>query len=290
MRSLPGKSTNSSTYGLSSRPAFKLAELILIIAIIAVVFMILLPALSKTSGHDQMQIMCKNNMHQLALASQGYHDINGQYPPGTVTGSAKEPNERLSCLTELLPYVEQANVYNSLDRRNAWQAPSNKDAVSKPIKAFLCASDPRSGKGPANHTDYVGIAGVGVDAASLPITNPLCGIFGYDRTVRIEDVKDGTANTLLFLETRRDTGPWAAGGTATVRGIDSADEPPIGQDCAFGLHFDEKRWFVSRRRTSAMAATADGSVRAIGDGTSAEVLAALATIAGGDNNGLRIDW
>ena len=290
MRRLPGRFSVCSPYRLTSRPAFKLVEVILIIAIITILFMLLLPALQKTSGHNQMQIMCKNQLRQLALASQNHHDVNGQYAPGTVAGSANEPNERLSCFAELLPYVERPNVYKSLDRRKSWQAPSNEDAVNKTIKAFLCPSDPLCNRQSPNHTSYVGIAGAGMDAASLLITDARCGIFGYDRTVRLEDVKDGTANTLLFLETRRDNGPWAAGGSATVRGIDTDDDPPVGPDCAFGLHVGRRRGFVGRHKTSAMAAMADSSVRNIGDGTSAEVLAALATIAGSDSDGLRIDW
>ncbi len=274
----------------SARRGFNVVELLLVVAILALLIMLLLPFMAKVSDQNYTVTFCMNSMKQLAMATENYHTVNGHYPPGTVAGSARKPTDRLSCLTELLPYVEAQSVYMSLDRGRSWKAESNKDAVSRPMKVFLCPSYGGSGNEHANHTSYAGIAGAGSDAAYLPISDPRCGIFGYDRTVRVEDVKDGLANTLLFLETRRDTGPWAAGGPATVRGIEPDDEPLIGPGCAFGLHFGEKRWFVGRRKTSAMAAMADGSVHAIGSGTNAEVLAALATIAGSDNNGLWIDW
>jgi hypothetical protein len=159
--------------------------------------------------------------------------------------------------------------------------------VSKPIKVFLCPSDPESGRHSPHHTNYVGIAGTGSDAASLPLSDARCGIFGYDRTVRARDVEDGTANTLLFLETRRETGPWAGGGPATVRGIDPEDKPPIGPVNAFGVHLDEWRR-IGWQRLCAMAAMADGSVRTVPATVSAEVLAALATIAGGE--AVKMDW
>jgi type II secretory pathway pseudopilin PulG len=291
MTTLRGSYGMGACQGPSSRPAFKLVELILVVAIITVVIMLVLPLLQRTSDHDMNRMQCWHNLGQLALASHNYHVAFGHYPPGTVAGSAEEPKKRFSNLTELLPFVEHDQVYKCLDLKQPWQAPANKDGVSKIIKVFLCPADPGLfEKTIHNQSNYVGIAGAGVDAASLPITDARCGIFGYDRTVRVKDVEDGTANTLLILEMRRKTGAWAAGGPATVRGIDPEDDPPIGQDCAFGMHVDASRWVIGRRKTGAMAAMADGSIRRLWDGTSAEVLAALATIAGGDNDGLRIDW
>jgi hypothetical protein len=279
-----------SYHDLSFRPAFKRTELILVIAIGTLLLMILLPLLHKTRDDDQVRMSCWNNLKQLAVASQNYHDIFRHYPPGTIVGSDMDPLQRFGCLTELLPFLEQQAIFNRLDLKQGWQAPSNKEVVSAPVKVFICMAGYQPGKERFHPSSYVGIAGAGEDAASLPITDARCGIFGYDRIVRVNDIEDGTGNTLLFLETRRDAGPWAAGGPATVRGIDTDDELPIGQDCAFGLHFGGKRWLVGRRKIGATAAVADGSVRQVWDGTSAEVLAALATIAGGDNEGLRIDW
>jgi type II secretory pathway pseudopilin PulG len=279
-----------SDHQISNRSGLRPIDLIVVIALIVILFALLLPGLQKVRGENDMVLLCKSNLMQIAIATHTYQGPFRHYPPGTIAGSAKDPNERFSCLTELLPLLERYDLYKSLNLKQSWKAPDNKDAVSTPIKTFLCPSDPRGNKPSPNHTNFVGIAGAGADAASLPLRDARCGVFGYDRTVRVDDIKDGTANTLLFLETRRDAGPWAAGGPATVRGIDTEDEPPIGQNCAFGLHVGEKGWLVRRRKTSAMAAMADGSVRQVGDGTSAEVLAALATIAGADNEGLRIDW
>ena len=75
---------------------------------------------------------------------------------------------------------------------------------------------------------------MGRDAAELPRGDPLAGIFGYDRIVRREDLTAGATQTLLATETARDNGPWTAGGSPTVRGLDPTDAPYIGPGRPFG--------------------------------------------------------
>jgi hypothetical protein len=192
------------------------------------------------------------------------------------------PEKRFGCLVELLPYIEQDNLYRSLDRNQSWQSGANREAVGTPINTLRCPSDGRDGPELANHTNYVGIAGDGADAATLPLKDARSGVFGYWRTVKFADVADGSANTLLFMETQRDTGPWAAGGARTVRGIDRDDDPLVGKDGAFGHHTGASRWNLGRVPTKANAAMGDGSVRTIPGSIDTGVLAALATIAGGE--------
>jgi hypothetical protein len=227
-------------------------------------------------------MQCQNHLKQLGLACHNYASSkDGRLPPGTC-GAATAPEQRFGCLVELLPYIEEVNLYQSLNREQGWQAAANQKAVARPLRTFCCASDERSGLEGANHTNYVGIAGDGADAATLPLKNPRCGFFGYSRTVTMADVKDGTSNTLLFLETQRDTGPWAAGGATTVRGIDREDDPLVGKGGAFGHHTGASKWNLGRVPTKATAAMGDGSVRVIPGSISADVLAAAATIAGGE--------
>ena len=78
-------------------------------------------------------------------------------------------------------------------------------------------------------THYVGIAGVGEEAAQLPTDHPRAGIFGYDRKVSHENIKDGLSLTMTVVETATANGPWTAGGRATVRGLDPNDPPYLGK-------------------------------------------------------------
>jgi prepilin-type processing-associated H-X9-DG protein len=126
---------------------------------------------------------------------------------------------------------------------------------------------------------YVGVAGVGEDAALLPVGDLRAGVFGYDRKTRPEDIKDGFSRTLMVVETNRDNGPWTAGGRPTVRGLDPAQPPYLGRCGQFGSGHD--------RGGKTNALFADGSVRylLLKGGMSAETFEALATIAGGDEVG-----
>ena len=138
-------------------------------------------------------------------------------------------------------------------------------------------------------TAYVGVAGVGADAADLPPDDRRAGAFGHDRRTALADFRDGTSNTLLVLESARDNGPWARGGPATLRGLSPAERPYLGAGRPFGgTHFAENTLFRRGGPVGCHAALADGSVRFLRAAVSAETLEALATVAGGDAPGT--DW
>lgn len=120
---------------------------------------------------------------------------------------------------------------------------------------------------------YVGISGLGIDAAALPPGHPRAGVFGYDRATRLDDIKDGASATMLLAETVLVGGPWTAGGPATIRGLDPSHQPNIGP----------RRQFGGAHRGGAMVAFADGSVRFLRESIEPEVFEALSTVAGGEH-------
>jgi Protein of unknown function (DUF1559) len=189
------------------------------------------------------RLECLNNLRQIGGAVLNYQNSNNAFPPGTVPNTALPPEKRLSWLTTLPPFMEQKtkdahaaqSLYEQLDPSLAWDADGN-TAVAHAAALFCrCPAhpfvEPHIAKGDSS---YVGLAGVGHDAAELPRGNRLAGIFGYDRLVRSTDLTAGATQTLLATETARDNGPWTAGGLPTVRGLDRADAPYIGSGCLFG--------------------------------------------------------
>src|SRR5947209_12521813 len=100
----------------------------------------------------------------------------------------------------------------TLDPSAAWDAPANRDAAA--AVGFLPCPAVRRERGPIppGQTTYLGVAGVGPDAAARPPTDPRAGVFGFDRTTTIADITDGTSTTLFALDSGHDLGPWAKGG------------------------------------------------------------------------------
>jgi Protein of unknown function (DUF1559) len=174
---------------------------------------------------------CANNLKQIALGLHNYADTQApgkssqererSLPAGTVFNADLSPQQRLSWCVELLPFVEQDNLYRGFDRKAGWDAPANSMASRTSLKILLCPDWGREAESnPPFLTAYLGVAGLGADAATLPVGNRNAGVFGYERRTSLTAIKDGTSNTLLILESARDNGPWAQGGRATVRGLD----------------------------------------------------------------------
>ena len=215
---------------------------------------------------------CRMNLGQLGVALRNYHDIYGCFIAGTLPNESLPPEKRISWHFKIWPYCEGA-VMPQFDETESWDSEKNRQ-VSPDVILFHC---PASGKmripGFASSTSYVGIAGVGRDAPLLPREDPRAGIFGYERSASLSDIKDGTSTTMMLAETAWNNGPWTAGGPATVRGLDPQGPPYVGKHGQFG----------GKHGDGAFVLFADGSVRFLIDSISPHVFESLATIAGGED-------
>jgi hypothetical protein len=228
---------------------------------------LLLPAV-QAAREAARRTESKNHLKQLALAMHNYHSANGSFPAGTHSNPQLKPDKRLSWLVDLLPYLEFRPIYDEMDLKKAWDDPANRKDVELPLALFM---NPSVGPPKDNvHavTEYVGMAGLGADGPTLPVTSPRAGVFAYDRVTRIEDIIDGTSNTIMISECDKDLGPWAAGGDATIRSL--TKKPYIdGPDGLGGQH-----------EGGCQVALADGSVRFVSRDIDPTLLEHLMTIAG----------
>jgi hypothetical protein len=125
--------------------------------------------------------------------------------------------------------------------------------------------------GPAGHpvSHFAGIAGVGADAPTLPIEHPRAGIFGDQRTTRVEDVRDGQANTLMVAGIQDRLDSWAANGPATIRPLSA--EPYFGGPDGLG----------TGEQGGMSVLMADGSVRFLSSDTDPLLMRRMAAMADG---------
>ena len=133
--------------GFRRRNGFTLIELLVVIAIIAVLIALLLPAVQQ-ARESARRTQCKNNLKQIGLAFHSYHGDYNQFPkPAIITVSVATGfrfGQTMSWATAILPYLDQANVYNQYNANVSCFDPVNAAAVVTPIKAFTCPSTPRS--------------------------------------------------------------------------------------------------------------------------------------------------
>jgi len=233
------------------RRGFTLIELLVVIAIIAVLIALLLPAVQQ-AREAARRTQCKNNLKQMGLALHNYHDTYNGFPNGNIASSVG--GWGLSWYMRILPYVDQAPVFNKLTfsgTHPGWSCcgdasgQANGDVIRGVRFAFtVCPSSPLqdlrdSGGGPTEHPQYYGIMGAvdglgGVAVAANRKAN-CCGCCGNQAgtglitssgmlvpldSKKIRDVTDGTSNVIIVGESS-DFILTAAGGskTADVQGV-----------------------------------------------------------------------
>src|SRR5438034_5062107 len=102
---------------MSSRRAFTLIEVLVVVAIIAVLISLLLPAVQRVREAANRS-RCANNLRQVGLACTMYHDAASVFPPGV--HSNPEPFQWYTTTVRnwamlLLPYLEQEALARSID-------------------------------------------------------------------------------------------------------------------------------------------------------------------------------
>jgi prepilin-type N-terminal cleavage/methylation domain-containing protein/prepilin-type processing-associated H-X9-DG protein len=304
----------------SQRRGFTLIELLVVIAIIAVLIGLLVPAVQRVREAAN-RTQCLNNLKQIALAAQNYHDAKRKFPTGARLSVyvGDRPTGGTTLWLELLPYFEQGNLYmkwDDKDNRNNVAADRNAAQVQV-IPLLICPSDAlpetvvenRAAVAPPWSWGFYGVSSYGGNAGtlSLPFNMSRDGIFWIDSSVGHEDIRDGSSNTFLFGERfHRDPefdvrqpvvspvspplaqhGKWAVVATNGVMPNVTLSTPaPINYRVPAGgdssTVLNRICAFGSGHPGGANFAFADGSVRFVGESTPLPTLQALSTRAGGE--------
>jgi len=195
------------------RSGFTLIELLVVIAIIAILIGLLVPAVQKVR-EAAARAQCQNNLKQIGLSIHNYESTNRRFPVGGLSSPLATGGvaSNASALIQLLPYVEQANIYNQADLNMSMQAARNDPLITtQEVPIFICPSDPSSGKisnyGRSNYMACIGAS------ATVSNTNATTGgafhrpagttTPGAAKGFRILEITDGTSNTAAFSEIKR---------------------------------------------------------------------------------------
>ena len=144
------------------RPGFTLIELLVVIAIIAILIALLLPAVQQ-AREAARRTQCQNNLKQIGLAVHTFHDTYRHLPVSNrppTTGS-----KRLSALTRMLPYLDQAPLYNQYNQLLQWSDPN---PTQRATVARARARSPRSSR----HERRGPSASAGVNGQSVRCNAP----------------------------------------------------------------------------------------------------------------------
>jgi len=223
------------------------------LGIVAALVALLLPA-SRGGREPARRSQCKNNLKQIGLALHNYVDHHGVLPPAyTVDANGKRLH---SWRTLILPYLDQAALFNSIDLSKPWDDPVNEKAFQTELGVFSCPSfEVQKG-----HTSYM------VIVASN-------GCFRADRSVTFKEITDGTSTTLLVVEVpAQDAVPWMS-------------PTDLVEFYLLGMNSDSKL----NHSQGINSLLADGSVRFLSSDLSIEARHALISVAGQDSKILEVE-
>jgi prepilin-type N-terminal cleavage/methylation domain-containing protein/prepilin-type processing-associated H-X9-DG protein len=184
------------------RRGFTLIELLVVVAIMAVLIGLLLPAVQKVR-ETANRMSCTNNLKQLGIAMHNFENARRHYPSGSPQVAGY-----LSPQIQLLPYIEQDNIYKLVDLNKGPFDDANLPATRQRPTIFLCPSETQRGEStPMGWTNYHANCGTWVHARGWD------GVFGPNYVAGVEGttfgplgdigpahIKDGLSNTAAFAE------------------------------------------------------------------------------------------
>jgi hypothetical protein len=235
-------------------------------------------------------------IHQFAAAIKAYTQKHPGFPMGAYMRLSNAerfnrkwaPDQRISWMAEIVRYLpqyidefgnDQGRYPMGIKPNQAWNEGANLHAAHTLVPQFLGLKSPETEwfvqypklPGAVAATQFVGIAGIGLDAAEDDTPMNRRGVFSYNHATSMAEITDKPENTIAVLQVPQNyKTPWLAGGGSTVRGVPEKDSivPFVCTD------LDGKR--------GTYAIMANGDVRFIHDDIPDSLFQAMVTIAGNE--------
>ncbi|WP_339743043.1 DUF1559 domain-containing protein [uncultured Rubinisphaera sp.] len=287
------------------RSGFTLIELLVVIAIIAILVALLLPAVQQ-AREAARRSSCKNNLKQIGLAMHNYHDVHKTFPPAFVTPTDPRATTPASIYTDalnsngaqgaganpswgwaafLLPFVEQAALYDAGNIGKGDLVLNHRDVYRTPVSTYMCPSDTGSpldndsNWNRLTNSDYWAAKSsyvVANDHETPTRNSSATGAFFENSNTKMRDIIDGTSNTIAAGERMYHPNNTGVSGAVWAGMLSTTAGSPHGgfaRDCAgtgrLGINQIDN-WnfasaFSSRHSGGAQFLLFDGSVRFISE-------------------------
>jgi prepilin-type N-terminal cleavage/methylation domain-containing protein len=188
----------TATTCANTRRAFTLLEMIFVVAIIGILIALLLPAI-QASRETARRHSCANNLCQIIIATQNYAAAHRVLPPGTIDASgpiqSRPVGYHLSWVVQILPFIEQGNVFDQIDFSVGAYHPKNADMRRLQLKVFRCPSLWSWRSTPAD-CSYAGCH----HDVEAPIDADNHGVLFLNSAIAWKDIRDGKGQTIFFGE------------------------------------------------------------------------------------------
>lgn len=231
------------------RQAFTLIEALVVLCVIAVLIALLIPA-TRSARPAARRAECRNNLKQIGLALHNYHDTYGSFPPAYTVDV--EGNRLHSWRTLILPYIDQAPLYKTIDLSKPWDDPVNAKARETRVYGYACPS----ANGKPSQTNYLAVA--------TPDS-----VFPGAEARKLEEITDGTSQTMLVIEVP---------GEQAIEWMSPYD---VDEDIFAKFTMNSDKSHIGVRHVL----LADGSSRSVSVNIDRNIFDALITIAAGDTVG-----
>lgn len=159
--------------------------------LVALLFVALLLPAVQQAREAARRSQSKNNLKMIALGMHNYHDTHRIFPPGGIETTDGKPYHGWQ--THILPFVDNAPLYNQIDFDQPWSTPANQALFKQEIPYYLnpTISEKKSPDG-LGLSHYVG--------------NEL--FLKKNAGIRLRDITDGTTNTIMAVEAGENFKPW----------------------------------------------------------------------------------
>ncbi len=147
---------------------------------------LLLPAV-QSAREAARRTQSANNLKQIMIGLHNYHDVHRKFPPPVLTGPDGET--KYSWRVEILPYLEQKELYDEYNRDEPWNSPGNLKVMQKMPPVYLSPGDDRD----SVNTSYFALVGESTGFGKAD-----------GEGNQIATFTDGTSNTAMVVEARRE--------------------------------------------------------------------------------------